>query len=66
MARISKNTLNEWWGEQGFRDMERITGFRQSDFSPEDGYQDFVDACDEWWDSLSYADKVSIYKDFNY
>ena len=65
MARISKNTLEEWWGDQGFRDMERITGFRQSDFNPADGYQDFVDACDEWWDSLSYTDKVSIYKNFN-
>lgn len=65
MARISKNTLNEWWGEQGFRDMECITGFRQSDFSPDDGYQDFVDACDEWWDSLSYTDKVSVYNNYN-
>lgn len=64
MARISKNTLNEWWGTQGFRDMEIITGFRQSDFNPEDGYQDFVDACDEWWNSLSYADKLFIYNDY--
>lgn len=64
MARISNNTLEEWWGEQGFREMERITGFRQSDFDPEDGYQDFVDACDKWWDSLSYNDKISIYKNF--
>jgi hypothetical protein len=65
MARISKNTLNEWWGAQGFREMEKITGLRQRDFSPEDGYQDFVDACDAWWVSLSYVDKVFIYKDFN-
>lgn len=65
MARISKNTLEEWWGEQGFRDMERITGFRQSDFSPEDGYQDFVDACDKWWDKLPYDDKVWVYKNFS-
>ena len=64
MARISNKTLNEWWGEQGFREMERITGFRQSDFDPEDGYQDFVDACDNWWDSLAYSDKISIYKNF--
>ena len=65
MARISKDKLNEWWGAQGFREMEQITGLRQRDFSPEDGYQDFVDACDAWWVSLSYADKVFIYKDFN-
>ena len=65
MARITKAMVNEWWGEQGFRDMERITGFRQSDFSPEDGYQDFVDACDEWWDRLSFNEKKMVYLNWN-
>lgn len=65
MARISNNTLEEWWGKQGFRDMERITGYRQSDFNPADGYWEFVDVCDKWWDTLSYTDKISIYKNFN-
>lgn len=65
MARMTKAQLDEWWWEQGFREMERITGFRQGDFSPEDGYQDFVDACDEWWDKLNCKQKLSLYREFN-
>ncbi|MFS2717026.1 hypothetical protein AAH068_19150 [Bacteroides uniformis] len=38
----------EWWENTDFPTMERITGCRQTDFSPEDGYQEFVDACNEW------------------
>jgi hypothetical protein len=64
MTQISNNILEGWWAAQDFRKMELITGFRQSDFSPADAYWNFVDACDKWWDSLSYTDKVSIYKKF--
>lgn len=32
-------------------------GYRQDDFSPNDGYQDFVDACDEWWNNLNFNEK---------
>ena len=65
MARITKAIVNEWWGQTEFWQMENITGFRQYDFSPEEGYQDFVDACDEWWDNLSFVDKRAIYMDWN-
>jgi hypothetical protein len=61
MARMTKAQLDEWWGLCGFKEMEFITGFRQIDFSPEDGYQDFVDACDEWWDKLKISEKRNIY-----
>ena len=54
MARITKAMVNEWWNNTPFWLMENITGYRQDDFSPEDGYQDFVDACDTWWDNLSF------------
>jgi hypothetical protein len=51
----------EWWGETDFRAMERITRYRQLDFSPEDGYQAFVDACNKWWNEKTTDDKISIY-----
>lgn len=53
---------NEWWAECDFMLMERVTGFRQDDFSEEDGYAEFVDACDEWWNDLTDEDKVSEYQ----
>ena len=51
----------EWWGETDFRDMERVTGYYQLDFDPEDGYQAFVDTCNEWWDGETTDDKITIY-----
>ena len=55
---------NVWWGAMEFRDMERITGYRQYDFYPDDGYREFVDACTEWWESKPTEEQISIY--FNY
>lgn len=51
----------QWWGESDFRTMERLTGYRQGDFDPEDGYQDFVDACNNWWNALSTEEKIYLW-----
>lgn len=63
-----KNTLKKiqnWWQNCDFLLMEEITGFKQTDFNPEDGYQEFVDACDNWWKEKSISEKLKIYKEFN-
>ncbi len=60
-GRITNEMLNNWWGQVDFREMEKISKYRQSDFSPEDGCQDFVDACDEWWQGLNKAEKMRYY-----
>ena len=52
-----------WFPGTDFDTMERISGLRRGDFSDEDGYQDFVDAVQEWWDSLDDSEKVTIYYD---
>ena len=57
--------MEAWWGDADFPTMERVTGYRQDDFSPEDGYQDFVDACNEWWKAQSYDEKRAIFKELN-
>ena len=46
--------------------MERITGFHQSDFDPEDGFQDFVDTCEEWWRKQSIEEKINIWREYIY
>jgi len=58
---IHGSVWRTWWGDTDFREMERITGFWQSDFNPEDGYQAFVDACDEWWSGLSEDEKIATW-----
>ena len=46
-------------------DNGEVTGYRQDDFSPEEGYQDFVDACNEWWKAKSYDEKRALFKEHN-
>lgn len=59
------DALNEWWHNTSFALMEKITGYRETEFSSEDGSQEFVDACDEWWDKLTYGQKKEIYEKYN-
>lgn len=51
----------QWWKVSDFKQMERTTGYRQDDFSPEEGYQEFVDACNKWWDALSTEEKICLW-----
>lgn len=51
----------QWWGNSDFPTMERLTGYRQDDFDPEDGYQDFVDACNNWWKAMSDEEKIEVW-----
>ena len=50
-----------WWEETDFREMERITGYRQPDFDPDEGYQAFVDTCNSWWNGKTTDEKITIY-----
>jgi len=65
MARITLEQRDEWWGNCGFDDLAKILGYKYYEFSPEDGYQEYVDFCDEWWESLSYKDKLAVYNEHN-
>lgn len=54
-------SAEQWWQENDFRQLEKLTGLRQDDFSPEDGYQEFVDACNDWWRKLSPQEKITTW-----
>lgn len=58
-----KRKVNAWWSQTDFQEMERITGFHQSDFDPEDGFQDFVDACNAFWHALSDEQKINLWNE---
>jgi hypothetical protein len=55
---------NKWWYSADFKTMETITGYRQFDFDPDEGYQAFVDACDNWWKNHPKKDKIAICKEY--
>lgn len=62
---MKQKDLDNWWRDTDFETMEKITNYKVCEFSEEDGCQDFVDACDEFWNELSYSDKLYFYKMFN-
>lgn len=65
MKPISNEQLNEWWNNCSFDEMKEITGYASYEFSDEDGYQDYIDACDEIWNNLTYGEKLSAYNKLN-
>ena len=62
---MTTKQLDEWFNSLDFVTMERITRLRQSEFSPKDGYQDFVDACEYWWKNTQQVEKEYIYNTHN-
>jgi hypothetical protein len=55
----------QWWYQAGFNEMALVTRFRQHEFNPEDGYREFVDACNSYWESLTRKEKVAIWNTFS-
>lgn len=51
----------EWFTDTDFDMMEKISGLKRTDYSEEDGCEEFVEAVQEWWDSLDDEKKVEIY-----
>jgi hypothetical protein len=57
--------IDGWWDDAGFEEMERVSGYRRTDFSPEDGYREFVDACNKYWEGLPVEEKIEKWLAFN-
>jgi hypothetical protein len=55
--------LNIWWNNTDFQQMENITRLHCYWFHEDNGYQEFVDVCDNWWKNLSAVEKQSIYEE---
>lgn len=60
-----EQTVNKWWKGTDFRTMEQITRLRTCNFCEEDGYQEFIDVCNEFWKQLPLEEKITIYNEFN-
>lgn len=58
-------SVDSWFGHLDFKEMERITGFGQEDFPSDEGYQEFVDACENWWDRHTRPQKLAMYNEKN-
>lgn len=56
-----RQALAAWWAQTNFQDMQRTTGLHQSDFSGQNGYQDFLDACNAHWNALPIERQITIW-----
>lgn len=65
MSKYTEDVIKDWWANVSFETMEEVTGFRMMDFSPEDGYQEFVEVCNDWWDWLDLDNKIIYYQLYN-
>lgn len=52
---------DKWFKGIDYASMEKITGYQQSDFSSENDFRDFVDACEIWWNELPTDDREELY-----
>ena len=55
--------LNQWWNNVDFLTMQRITRYSLTSFDNDD---DFIDACDEFWQDLSLQEKKYYYEQYKY
>lgn len=56
-----KQKMQHWWDSSDDQTLERTTGLHKTDYLHKNGSQTFVDACNEWWASLDYEGKRTIY-----
>jgi hypothetical protein len=61
---MKQEELNNWFSNLEFKLLEQITRLKSYYFSNDDGYQDFVDTCENWWKQLSIQEKNSIYNEY--
>lgn len=57
---VDEEYIQEWWDNLDFEQLEDITGFLQCNFSTEDGCQDFVDTCNDWFNQHSFAEQQDM------
>ena len=60
--RLSGEAADAWFNQADFRTLESISGLRETDYSPDDGSQDFVDAVHTWWYALPDHKRYSIFQ----
>lgn len=58
-------SANLWWNQAPFAELEKITGLKYADFNQEDGAQEFVDACEEFWFNLSEERRIEIWQEYS-
>ena len=62
IKKYTKEQLDKWFNQQDFETLEEITGYNLLDFDPEDGYEEFVEACHDYWNDLPHHLKEGYFE----
>lgn len=62
---LTPQMVEDWWNSTEFWQMENITNLRMENFGEDEFFQDFVDACDEWWSKRDWEDKLRVFFENN-
>lgn len=62
MAKKNQKQLDEWFFNCSIEEKSIITNYDTTLFNQDNGLQDFINACQIYWDRLLYNEKYYIYK----
>jgi hypothetical protein len=54
--------IEDWWRHNGVWDREQASGILYENYDGEQGI--YLEATDEWWESLSPEQKKQVYEEF--
>ena len=54
--------IEDWWRHNGIWDREQASGYLVEDYDGET--EIYLEATDEWWESLSNEQKLKVYNEF--
>lgn len=54
--------IEVWWRHLGLWDRQQVSGYLLENYDGET--QIYLEATDEWWESLTYEQKTKAYEDF--
>lgn len=54
--------IEDWWRHNGIWDREQASGYLVEDYDGET--EIYLEATDEWWESLSDEQKLEVYNEF--
>jgi hypothetical protein len=59
--KILTQKIDDWWLMRSFDDLEDITGIEQDRDANNDADALFIDACNQFWQSITFEEKSNIY-----
>jgi hypothetical protein len=61
----NEEKLNKWYMNAPYHVMEKVTRIYRGRFSPDNNYEEFIEACDIEWFHMTYEQKLDAFRLIN-